>query len=59
MKKILILGANSFAGTSFVNFLLKKNTKFFPQADQLKKENLLISLKKMLTKIIINLKKLI
>lgn len=29
MKKILILGANSFAGTSFVNFLLKKKYKVF------------------------------
>ena len=28
-KKILILGSNSFAGTSFVNFLLKKNYKVF------------------------------
>ena len=28
-KKILILGSNSFAGTSFVDFLLKKNYKVF------------------------------
>mgnify|MGYP000091264747 CR=1 FL=1 len=29
MKKILILGANSFAGTSFVNYLLKRKYKVF------------------------------
>ena len=29
MKKIIILGANSFAGTSFVNYLLKKKYKVF------------------------------
>lgn len=29
MKKIVILGSNSFAGTTFVEFLLKKNYKVF------------------------------
>jgi nucleoside-diphosphate-sugar epimerase len=48
MKKIIILGANSFAGTSFVNYLLKKNIKFFRQADLMKKKIPLIFTKRIL-----------
>ena len=29
MKKILIIGSNSFAGSDFIDFLLNKNFKVF------------------------------
>ena len=28
MRKILVIGSNSFAGSDFIDFLLKKNLKF-------------------------------
>ncbi|MDC1176323.1 GDP-mannose 4,6-dehydratase [Candidatus Pelagibacter sp.] len=39
MKKILILGANSFAGTSFVNYLLKKKYKVFSSSRSSEKKD--------------------
>ena len=56
-KKILILGSNSFAGTSFVNFLLKKNYKVFSTSRSNEKKNHLIYILIGLTKKTINLKK--
>ena len=38
MKKILILGSNSFAGSSFVNHLLKNNYKVFPTSRSAEKK---------------------
>ena len=57
MKKILILGANSFAGTSFVNYLLKIKYIVFSTSRSPEKKTLLISIKKILIKKIIILKK--
>ena len=39
MKKILILGSNSFAGTSFVNYLLKKKYKVFSTSRSYEKKD--------------------
>ena len=39
MKKILILGANSFAGTSFVNYLLKKKYIVYSTSRSSEKKN--------------------
>ena len=39
MKKILILGANSFAGTSFVKYLLSKNFYVFSTSRSAKKKD--------------------
>ena len=39
MKKILILGANSFAGTSFVKYLLSKNFYVFSTSRSAEKKD--------------------
>lgn len=39
MKKILILGANSFAGTSFVNYLLKNKYRVFSTSRSAEKKD--------------------
>ena len=46
MKKILILGSDSFSGSSLVNYLLNKNYKIFGVNRSLKKINTFNPIKK-------------
>ena len=57
MKKILILGSNSFAGSSFVNHLLKNNYKVFSTSRSAEKKYPFNIYRENIYKKIINLKK--